>query len=48
VIVEEIVTRQHANLAQAGEAFARARIADADTLTAIWQAKYEHNLIRRP
>jgi hypothetical protein len=45
-IVNEIVMQQHANLAQAAEAYARAGIADADALTAIWQAKYEYNLIR--
>jgi hypothetical protein len=45
-IVGEIVTQQHANLAQAAEAYARAGIADADALTAIWQAKYQYNLIR--
>lgn len=45
-IVNEIVTQQHANLAQAAEAYGRAGIADADALTAIWQAKYQYNLIR--
>jgi len=45
-IVNEIVTQQGANLAQAAEAYARAGIADADALTAIWQAKYQYNLIR--
>lgn len=45
-IVEEIVMQQQANLAEAAEAFARAGIADADALTAIWQAKYQYNLIR--
>jgi hypothetical protein len=38
--------QQHASLAQAAEAYARAGIADADALTAIWQAKYQYNLIR--
>jgi hypothetical protein len=45
-IVNEIVTQQNANLAQAAEAYARAGIADADALTAIWQSKYQYNLIR--
>ena len=45
-IVNEIVMQQHANLAQAAEAYGRAGIADADALTAIWQAKYQYNLIR--
>ena len=45
-IVGEIVMQQHASLAQAAEAYARAGIADADALTAIWQAKYQYNLIR--
>jgi len=45
-IVNEIVMQQHANLAQAAEAYARAGIADADALTAIWSAKYQYNLIR--
>ena len=45
-IVNEIVMQQNANLAQAAEAYARAGIADADALTAIWQAKYQYNLIR--
>jgi hypothetical protein len=45
-IVNEIVIQQGANLAQAAEAYARAGIADADALTAIWQSKYEYNLIR--
>ncbi|HET9635492.1 MAG TPA: vanadium-dependent haloperoxidase [Gemmatimonadaceae bacterium] len=45
-IVNEIVQQQHANLAQAAEAYGRAGIADADALTAIWQAKYKYNLVR--
>lgn len=45
-IVGEIVMQQHANLAQAAEAYARAGIADADALTAIWSAKYQYNLLR--
>jgi hypothetical protein len=45
-IVGEVVMQQHANLAQAAEAYARAGIADADALTAIWSAKYQYNLIR--
>lgn len=45
-IVNEIVMQQNANLAQAAEAYARAGIADADAVTAIWWAKYNYNLIR--
>ncbi|MFL5481890.1 MAG: vanadium-dependent haloperoxidase [Gemmatimonadaceae bacterium] len=45
-IVNEIVTQQNANLAQAAEAYARAGVADADALTAIWQSKYQYNLLR--
>lgn len=45
-IVNQIVTQQNANLAQAAEAYARAGIADADALTAIWQSKYQYNLLR--
>ena len=45
-IVNEIVTQQNANLAMAAETYARAGIADADALTAIWGAKYQYNLIR--
>lgn len=45
-IVNDIVTQQGANLAQAAEAYGRAGIADADALTAIWQAKYQYNLLR--
>jgi len=45
-IVNEIVTQQHANLAMAAETYARAGIADADALTAIWGVKYRYNLIR--
>ncbi|HJQ11049.1 MAG TPA: vanadium-dependent haloperoxidase [Gemmatimonadaceae bacterium] len=45
-IVNEIVMQQHANLAEAAEAYGRAGIADADALTAIWQAKYQYNLLR--
>jgi hypothetical protein len=45
-IVGEVVMQQHANLAEAAEAYARAGIADADALTAIWMAKYQYNLIR--
>jgi hypothetical protein len=45
-IVSEVLTQENANLAQAAEAYARAGVADADALTAIWQAKYEYNLIR--
>jgi hypothetical protein len=45
-IVNEIVMQQYANLAQAAEAYARAGIADADALTAIWSSKYQYNLLR--
>ncbi|MGH7603717.1 MAG: vanadium-dependent haloperoxidase [Gemmatimonadaceae bacterium] len=45
-IVGEVVMQQHANMAQAAEAYARAGIANADALTGIWQAKYQYNLIR--
>ena len=45
-IVNEIVMQQRANLARAAEAYARAGIADADALTAVWSAKYQYNLIR--
>jgi hypothetical protein len=45
-IVNEIVMQQHANLAMAAEAYARAGIADADAVTGIWWAKYNYNLIR--
>lgn len=45
-IVNEVLTQQGANLAMAAEAYARAGIADADALTAIWWAKYHYNLIR--
>lgn len=45
-IVGALVTQQHANLAQAAEAYARAGIADADAITAVWFAKYQYNLIR--
>ena len=45
-IVSEIVMQQHANLAMATEAYARAGIADADALTALWWVKYHFNLLR--
>ena len=45
-IVNEIVTQQHANLALAAEAYARAGIADADAVTALWWVKYHYSLIR--
>jgi hypothetical protein len=45
-MVSELVMQQNANLAQAAEAYARAGIADADALTAVWQAKFQYNLIR--
>ena len=45
-IVNEVLEQQHANLATAAEAYARAGIADADALTTIWWAKYHYNLLR--
>ncbi|HEX2779581.1 MAG TPA: vanadium-dependent haloperoxidase [Gemmatimonadaceae bacterium] len=45
-IVNDVVVQQHANLATAAEAYARAGIADADALTAIWAAKYRYDLLR--
>jgi hypothetical protein len=44
--VNEVITQQHANLATAAEAYARAGIADADAVTALWWVKYRYNLIR--
>ena len=45
-IVNDVVAQQHANLATAAEAYARAGIADADALTTIWWTKYHYNLVR--
>jgi len=45
-IVDEVIAQHGSNLALAAEAFARAGVADADALTAIWDAKYEYNLLR--
>jgi hypothetical protein len=45
-IVSEVVAQQHATLGRAAEAYARAGLANADALTAIWSAKYRYNLIR--
>jgi len=45
-IVDEVVTQQHANLGEAAEAYARAGIADADAVTALWWVKYHYNLVR--
>ena len=45
-IANEVVMQQHANLALAAEAYARAGIADADAVTALWWVKYHYNLIR--
>lgn len=45
-IVGEILAQQHADLATAAEAYARAGVADADAVTGIWWAKYQYNLIR--
>lgn len=45
-IVTEVLQQQHADLAQAAEAYARAGIADADAVTSLWWVKYHYNLIR--
>jgi hypothetical protein len=45
-IANEVLQQQHANLAQAAEAYARAGIADADAVTSLWWVKYHYNLIR--
>ncbi len=45
-IVSEVLQQQHADLAQAAEAYARAGIANADALTSIWWVKFHYNLIR--
>ena len=45
-IVSEVLSQQNANLAVAAEAYARAGIADADAVTALWWVKYRYNLIR--
>jgi hypothetical protein len=45
-IVGEVITQQNAKLDKAAEAYARAGIANADALTAIWSAKYRYNLVR--
>jgi hypothetical protein len=45
-IVAEVLTQRGGTLADAAEAYARAGIANADALTAIWSAKYRYNLIR--
>lgn len=45
-IVNQILVQQGANLAGAAEAYARAGIAEADALTALWRAKYHYNLLR--
>jgi len=45
-IVGEVLQQQHATLAMAAEAYARAGVADADALTGIWAAKYTYNLLR--
>jgi hypothetical protein len=46
VIVAEVMTQHGGTLADAAEAYARAGIANADALTAIWSAKFRYNLIR--
>ena len=45
-IVNEVISQQHANLATAAETYARAGIADADAVTALWWVKYHYNLLR--
>jgi len=45
-IVAEVLTQHGGTLADAAEAYARAGIANADALTAIWSAKFRYNLIR--
>ena len=45
-IVNEVLQQQHADLARAAEAYARAGIANADAVTALWWVKYHYNLIR--
>jgi hypothetical protein len=45
-IVAEVLTQRGGTLADAAEAYARAGIANADALTAIWSAKFRYNLIR--
>jgi hypothetical protein len=45
-IVSEILQQQHANLAQAAEAYGRAGIANADAVTSLWWVKYRYNLLR--
>jgi hypothetical protein len=45
-IVGEVLSQHGATLADAAEAYARAGIANADALTAIWSAKYRYNLVR--
>lgn len=45
-IVAEVLTQHGGTLADAAEAYARAGIANADAVTAIWSAKYRYNLIR--
>ena len=45
-IVAEVLTQHGGTLADAAEAYARAGIADADALTAVWSSKFRYNLIR--
>jgi hypothetical protein len=45
-ITDQILIQEHADLAVAAQAYARVGIADADAVTALWQVKYAHNLIR--
>lgn len=45
-IVGEVLAQHGGTLADAAEAYARAGIANADAVTAVWSAKYRYNLIR--
>jgi hypothetical protein len=45
-ITNQILIEQGANLAVAGETYARVGIANADAVTAVWWTKYTYNLLR--
>jgi hypothetical protein len=45
-IATSLLVQRHGTLADAAEAYARAGIAVADAVTAVWRAKYRYNLIR--
>ena len=45
-VVNEVLRQQHADLSQAAEAYARAGIANAGAVTALWWVKYHYDLIR--